>query len=153
MKMNNKMSDLLQKGALEWPLAAEASTGDLPRVEIVYDCVLLKSEYERNKHVKIADFPDKTGFESFINHVHLSYPRTNESLISCLKYATTLKDALIPLTHDRRFRVIVSLSQDAPSDRFGCTVRFHQIRSDENWISEDLEGYESEAILVFDVPS
>ncbi len=153
MKMNRKMSSLLQKGAVRWPTPLTAIPSELPRLEIVHDCALLASEYERNKHVKVADFPDKTGFENFINHVHLPFAGTNDSLISCLEYAATLQAALMPLTHERQFRVIVSLSDDAPSARFACTVRFHQIRPGESWISENLEGYESEAILVFDVPS
>jgi hypothetical protein len=54
----------------------------------------------------------------------------------------------MPLTQDRQFRVIVALPEDDD-----CTVRFHQIRPGENWSAEDLEGYKSEAILVFDVAS
>jgi hypothetical protein len=54
----------------------------------------------------------------------------------------------MPLTQDRQFRVIVSLSEDDD-----CTVRFHQVRTGEISIAENLEGFKSEAILVFDVPS
>jgi hypothetical protein len=147
--MNDKMSALLQRAGLRWPLLAQDIPGQLPTFEIVEDCVLLKDHWEPNKYVKITDCFDKTGFECFINHVHFRFAGTNESLITCLEYASKLQEALMPLTQDRQFRVIVGL----PEDDRDCTVRFHQIRSGEDWISEDLEGYKSEAILIFDVPS
>jgi hypothetical protein len=142
------MSALLKRAGLGWPLPARANPGQVPTLEIFEDCVLLKEHWDPKKHVQITDFPDKTGFECSANHVHLPFVGTNESLISCLEYAATLQEALSPFTQDRRFRVIVALPEDDD-----CTVRFHQIRPGENWIADDLEGYKSEAILVFDVPS
>jgi hypothetical protein len=152
--MNHKMFALLQSAGLRWPLVARANAGKLSTLEIFEDCVLLGNQWEPNQqHLKIADLPDKTGFECFINHVHLPFDGTNESLISCLEYAATLQEALTPLTGDRQFRVIVSLSEVDDFPESACTVRFHQIRPGEDWIAEDLEGYKSEAILVFDVRS
>jgi hypothetical protein len=147
MKMNDKMSALLQRADLHWPLGAKATTGEPPILEFVQGCVLLKTEYELNKHVKLAEFPDKTGLECFINHVHFRFTGTNESLTSCLEYAAALQAVLASAAQDRRFRVIVGINDN------DCVVRFHQIRPGESWISEDLEGYKSEAVLVYDVPS
>jgi hypothetical protein len=147
MKTNRNMSALLQRAGLQWPLTTGATATRPLSLELVSDCVLLKSESERNKHLKVSDFPDRTGFECFVNHVHLPFTGSNESLTSCLRYAATVQEALIPFTRDRHFRVIVTLPDDDD-----CTVRFHQIRPGENWITEELEGYKSEAILVFDVP-
>jgi hypothetical protein len=152
--MNNKMSALLQRVGLHWPLVAPANAGQRPTLAIFEDCVLLKNQWEPNKqHVKITDLPDKTGFECFINHVDLPFDGTDESLISCLEHASTLQEALMPLTGDRQFRVIISLSEDDEFAKSGCTARFHQIRPGEISMAEDLEGFKSEAILVFDVPS
>jgi hypothetical protein len=147
------MSALLQETGLQWPFAAGDVPGRLPTLEIFEDCVLLKSQWEPNKrHVKIADHFDETAFECFVNHIHLPFDGTGKTLTRCLEYAVTLENALIPLTTDRRFRVIVSLSDDGEFPKSACTVRFHQIRTGQNWILEDLEEYESDAILVFDVP-
>ena len=149
------MSALLQKTGLRWPLRASAIPSQLPTLEIFEGCVLLKEQWTRNRHhVKIPDFPDRTGFECFINHVHLPFKGTKEALTPCLQYAAALQEALIPfITEARQFRVIVSLSEDDAFPKYACTVRFHQIRTGENWVADDLEGYKSEAILVFDVPS
>ena len=152
--MNGRMSALLQKAGLRWPLVARAITRQLPTVEVFEDSVLLKDQWAANsQHVKITDLPDRTGFECFINHVHLPFEGTNETLVPCLEYAATLQEALIPLTQDRQFRVIVSLSEGDAFPKSACTVRFHQIRPGENCVSEDLEGYKSEAILIFVVSS
>ena len=150
--MNDKMADLLQRAGLQ-PLVVHAIPGQLPALEIFEDSVLLKGQWDPNKHVKPADCFDKTGFECFINHVHLPFDGTNETLAPCLEYAATLQEALTPHTQERQFRVIVSLSEDEAFPESACTVRFHQIRPGEHSIAEDLERYKSEAILVFDVPN
>ena len=147
MRMNDKMSTLMQMAGVHWPPVVRARPEQLPEFEVFDDCILLKDQWEPNRqHVKITDHFDKTGFECFINHVHLPYAGTREGLVSCLEYAATLQEALMPLARGREFRVIVSAAEDDD-----CTVRFHQIRVGENWIAQDIEGYKSEAILVFDV--
>jgi hypothetical protein len=150
--MNAKMSALLKRAGFCWPSTARAVPRLLPALEIFEDCVLLKDQWAPNRqHVKITDLRDKTGFECFINHVHLPFEATNDTFVPCLEYAATLQEALMPLTQDRQFRVIVSLSEDDAFPKSACTVRFHQIRPGEECIAEDLEGYKSEAVLVFDV--
>jgi hypothetical protein len=129
MMMNSHMSALLQKAAIQWPIVAEPIQQESLKLEVVHGCTVIKGEFDRNKHVKIAEFPDKTGFECFINHVHLPFAGTRESLISCLQYATALHKALAPFAQDRQFRIIVAISDD------GCSVRFHEIRPGENWLS------------------
>jgi hypothetical protein len=80
--MNNKMSGLLHRAGLRWPVAVHPTPAQLPTLEISGDCVLLKKQWEPNKHVKIANCFDKTGFECFTNHVHLPFSGADESLIS-----------------------------------------------------------------------
>jgi hypothetical protein len=151
--MNNKMSTLLQRAGLCWPLVTHSIPKHLPPLEIFEDCVLLKDQWDPNGHLMIKDCFDKTDFECLINHVHLPFDGTNETLISCLEHAATLQEALIPLAADRKFRVIVSVSEDDEFPKSACVVRFHQIRPGENWMAENLEEFKSEAILTFDVPS
>ena len=144
MNMNAKMHSLLQRAASESPprsIKRAALT-----IEFVHDCFLLKDEYERNQHISLSDFPDKTGFECFINHLHLPYTGTSESLLSCLGYVVVLEALLIREGKGNRFRIIVGVTD---SD---FTVRFHQVRNGESWTSENLEDYESEAMLLIDVP-
>jgi hypothetical protein len=152
MKMNGEMSVLMERLAVHWPLKTDAVATNIPELELFEDCVLLRNDFERNRHVKISDLLDKTGFECFINHIHLPFRSTTESLVSCLAHAVSIEKALIPLAQNRRFRVIVGISVDDSSSERNCTIRFHQIRSGEGWVADNLEGYESDAVLVFDVP-
>jgi hypothetical protein len=146
MKMNQRMSALLQQADIPVPFVDDPALRalSLPAFSVVGEFVLLKNQYEPNKHVSPADFPDKTGYESFINHVHRSFDGTAASLKSCLSYAIALQKGLTRIAENRRFQVIVSV------DDRECTVRFHQLRQGETWIAEDLEGYAEEAVLLLE---
>jgi hypothetical protein len=116
----------------------------IPALSEVGEFVLLKNNYEANKHVKPADHEDKTGYECFINHVHLPFDGTGASLKSCLSYAIAPQKGLARIAKNRNFLVIASVNDD------WCTVRFHQVRQGESWITEDLEGYAEEVILLLE---
>ena len=143
MRMNQRMSALLRQADISVPFVDDPALRTLstPALSEVGEFVLLKNQYEANKHVSPADFPDKTGFESFINHVNRPFDGTAVSLKSCLSYAIALRKALARIAKNRSFQVIVSV------DDHECTIRFHQLRQGESWVAEDLEGYTEEAVL------
>jgi hypothetical protein len=144
MRMNRRMSEVLKKANITVPFTGSrlSDIGASPTLVFVDGSLLLREEYEKAKHVKPVDFPDRTGFECFVNHVHLPYDGGQASLQSCLQFATTLQKGLAEFGEGRPFLVIVSVSAD------GCVVRFHQCRPNENWVADDLEGYSEEAILI-----
>jgi hypothetical protein len=145
VKLNSRMSSLLKRSGISLPLDETLAAKPLtvPVFEYVHDSVLLKQEFHGSRHVKASDFPDRTGYESFINHVHLRFDQTRESLVSCLRYAQALQTGLARLQPRRHFQIIVAVGED------DCAVRFHEVRSGESWVAENLEGY-SEAVLVLD---
>jgi len=144
MKMNQRMSVLLQQADIHLPFVHDPALGtpSVPSLSEVGEFVLPKKQYEANKHVSPADLPDKTGYECFINHVHLPFDRTGASLKSCLSYAIALQKGLARIAKNRSFQVIVSVNDHE------CTVRFHQLRQGESWVAEDIEGYTEEAVLL-----
>jgi hypothetical protein len=139
MKLNARMTELLKKMQITAPIMAPPGTAAMPSVIVVGDSVFLREEYQKATHVKRTDFQDATGYESFINHIHLPYDRTRKSLLSCLRYAIALQKVLHQETGD--FLVIVSISDN------DCVVRFHRLRPNETWLAGDLEKYREEAIL------
>jgi len=149
--MNREMSDLLQRFGITWPLPESIKKQENPAVLVPEDCVVSRLDYE-NRHVGVKDFPDKAGFEHFINHVNFPFDQTKESLLACLDYAASLRESLMPLTEGRRFRVVFSISQDDLKSTFTSTVSFYTIRPNEVLLADDLEEYKLEAVLVFDVP-
>lgn len=99
-------------------------------------CVLLASE-ARTPTVARESSLDDTGYECFINHLHV------KSLAEALAFARQLKSALTA-RFTEAFEVIVSF------DGREATVRFHKNRIGQTWLSSDLEGYAEEGIAVLD---
>jgi hypothetical protein len=99
-------------------------------------CLLLASEV-RDSTVARDGTLDDTGYECFINHLHVN------NLAEALEFARRLKNALA----DRFtgiFVVIVSF------DGREATVRFHKLRAGQIWLNKNLEGYLEEGIAVLD---
>jgi hypothetical protein len=144
--MNGKMSDMLMAANIKRDFFEVPTWHNLrPHSFVVVDgSVLLKDEYEKSKHVTLRDFPDRTGYECFVNHVHFPFDGTSNSFLTCLGFAVALLHGLADWADDRRFEVIISVGGD-------CTVRFHEIRSDENQMADNLDGYREEAILILSV--
>jgi hypothetical protein len=102
----------------------------------VEGCVLLASE-AHNPVAGRAATQDETGYECFVNHLHI------KNLGEALEFAQRLSSALAERFRVR-FVVIVSF------DGRGATVRFHKLRSGQTWLNEDLEGYSEEGIAILD---
>jgi len=116
-----------------------------PRLVRVKGSVLLKDEYERSKRIRLSDFPDRTGYECFLNHVHLPYDGSRAALQGCLKYIGALRKALLKFADNSTFGIIVSVADDS------CVVRFHELRPNEEWLLADVERYPDEAVLTMTV--
>jgi hypothetical protein len=142
MRMNQKMAKLLTKANVE--LSDERHFDD-QETECdpidVNGSVLLKSEYLRSRHIAPEDYQDRTGYECFINHVHIPCKRGKKNLLSALGHLFGLRESREEQFPERAFVIIASFS------RGECTVRFHQLRHNERWLGDDLEEYRLNAIL------
>ncbi len=98
-------------------------------------CVLLASKARGFAFARANE--DETGYECFINHLHV------EDLGEALEFARLLHKALADV-FGGSFVVIVAY------DGREATVRFHRLRADQTWLSENLEGYLDEGIAVLD---
>lgn len=103
--------------------------------------VLLEDEQVQQKHIDQEDYQDRTGYECFVNHVHLPCKQEREAVLSALGYIFGLKRSLEERFPDRTLVIIASFSDDEVS------VRFHQYRDNERWLAGDLDEYKLEAIL------
>ncbi len=113
-------------------------------------CVFLAALKRHEASMKLLDFADRTQYECYVNHVHLEDYLENGGLLPLvmlgrgLAFAMELRERLSALGGGRHFRVIVS------SDRETCTVRFHTMRADEDWIPKELNGRDPEAVAVLE---
>ena len=100
-------------------------------------CVLFASEAHNTARTSVGNCFDETGYECFVNHVHIT------GLPEALEFAKRLTQALAERFRDR-FVVILSF------DGRDATVRFHKLRAGQPWLNDNLEGYKEEGIAVFD---
>ena len=111
----------------------------------VADCVLLTSQMALTRSVSPDDFPDRTGYECFVNHLHLEEYFGDsidqlELATQGVAFARRLKEELDSFAAGERFMVILAISE------VECNVRFHKMRHGEEWVAPDLDKY-PEAIL------
>jgi hypothetical protein len=97
---------------------------------------------------------DPTEFECSVNHIHVGdYVRETASITDLLwqgfLYAKQLTEDLGCIFPEKQFAVILAF--DEFSEFPDCTVRFHQIREENSWLTDDLELYKDEAILVWEI--
>jgi hypothetical protein len=99
--------------------------------------------------VQRLDFRDRTDYECYVNHLHVEDYLENgglpplEMLGRGIALARELRDRLSRLHGMKHFRIIVAFNG------ISCTVRFHSVRPDEEWVDKDLNAREK-AIAVFE---
>lgn len=155
MKMNRKMQSSLGIAnpadfAYGEQLSERLSQLLAEGFSVLDGAVVFTSARNIAESVGPANFPDLTGFECFVNHVHVedhldgSLPSPTQLLKQATAFAFAITDHLRSRFPEKAFRVIVSATAS------GCGVRFHQVRPLEDWLASDLDGYADEAILVLD---
>ena len=90
-------------------------------------------------------FQDETGYEAFINKLHLSGGSVIDRIRTAGQMAAVLELERSSAAADATFRVVVSTADD------DVTWRFYTVRQGQHWIADDLELYEEEAIIVVDL--
>jgi hypothetical protein len=88
------------------------------------------------------DFHDRSGFECFINHVHLREYTRKGDILMALGLAKSIIDNFISQIDHGDIQVVIGDSID------GIVVRFHMIRPGESWLAEgDLDGYLTDGVM------
>lgn len=106
--------------------------------------------------------PDKTSIERIVSKIHIDgciqknvmrkmKKRTN---LCHFQYAMEFLSGVFELFRAQysgyTLRGIISLNDGEPDGCFSCCVNYHVLREGESWVSEDIEGYEHEKIIVID---
>jgi hypothetical protein len=107
----------------------------------IYSLNLTRAE---RTNAKLENFPDLTGYECFINHIHLEGRDEASAFVRGINFGRALIKLLKPLSSNKNdFKVIVAIESKEAS------IRFHRVRMNESWLAKDLEGYR-EAVLVLE---
>ncbi|WP_431685546.1 hypothetical protein [Hahella sp. NBU794] len=140
MKLNKRMRALFD-GLGEARINPPQTLDDIVAKRFVEtnDGVLLAYFAKRRSNTSPGYFPDKTGFECFVNSFHIDDYVDKDFLAYSLFVVSSLKADI----ERYNLKTIVGIDDD------GGTVRFHVDRVGEEWLSDDIEGY-SEALLVLE---
>ncbi len=118
------------------------------------DGLVVSSEGYRSSKKPIED---PTGVECQINRWDIeelvSIHELSISDIAALgfEFLKTLVNKIRASSISANIRVIMSISESCdPPPLYGCCIRFHTLRPDNPWLTEDLEGYVLEGVLVVD---
>jgi hypothetical protein len=102
-------------------------------------CFFLDALYRDRGNAVSSMFPDETGYECFVNHIHLdgSAPDACMLLALAVLYAVEIKWRASEFTR-WTLRHIVSCDREAPS----CVYRCHVVRPGQSWLAADLDSYD-----------
>lgn len=142
--LNNKSFDLITESFLD-KLQLNQELNEILKAgfTFVQDCWIMKSMYEGNLHIKLTDFPDKTGYECFINSIHIDDYFDSDLLFYAFVFVEKLSIEWKKLENQFSLEVIMSETD------FGYNIKWHTVRVSEKWILEpDLNKFE-EGITIF----
>ena len=149
MKLNRRMQSYLNELRSRSIDAEPLLPGKWPDLSLaqVNGFVLLDS-FRRKPSLRPADFDGPSALEACANKLLMENMLEPRLVAVCplllltagllMAEAISRKLAAVP----GRFNVIVSYDGES------CAVRFHKVRQGERWLSEDLETYVDEGVLV-----
>lgn len=128
LSLNINLQQLLDEG-----FKSSSSTG----------CMYFKKNKSEENNELIKRLQDLTGLECFYNDIAIDdyVDKDSNILNQGILFAKKLSEVLSEINR-KSFKVIISYDPDNNT----CTVRFHQTREGESWISDDLDSYKMEGI-------
>jgi hypothetical protein len=108
-------------------------------------CYFVSSLYTAKGNANLSRFPDKTGYECYVNHIHLDDHDANT--VKQLEMAIAAMKVLRENWRNWEYshlpiEFVISV------DESSCVFRFHVLRDNEKYLDGDLEKYENDAVLV-----
>lgn len=155
MRINQRMRAILGRTSLdtfsEKITLSEELSGLLRQGFTDLDgAVVFTAMRDSAERIKPDNFPDLTGYECFVNHIHVedhvedSLSGQSVLLRQGVAFALATENQLRSAFTGKLFKVIVAFNE------LGCGVRFHSVRLGEEWLAKNLDEYAEEAILVLE---
>lgn len=147
--MNIRMNDRM--AMLYHPSDMTALPGNLEELlmggfTLHEQCIFLRKLFESKGNATRAAFADAIGYECFVNHFHFEGESERELASIGVEFCkrARLEWGKSGLSGDLQFIISIRANE--------CTLRFHRVRNDPQWLDDDLNLYE-EAILICDTRS
>lgn len=141
MKMNVPMNALLNEMSIRNPLA--------PALKIIADggflqrdgCAILQSLMV-DTNVTLSTFMDRTGYECFFNSLHIEDYEADQPLVQAILFATRVFEVWNAAKTNALLIAVIS------ADEHSVVTKFHTKRLGEQWLSDNMEGYEDPILSV-----
>jgi hypothetical protein len=130
--------DAIKKEPLEAELARIADAG----IVSTDQGFVLREFADVETNATRENFPDATGYECFINHLHIEDYIGKPSATQSILLAICVLAKWIDQGHAGQLIAIIS------SDEESVIVRFHHKRPNESWLAADLNGYEGAVLEI-----
>jgi len=140
VKANKAMESLLA----DLPLVV--IEGELERIArsdfVERDGCIFIAALNPQSHMSLDSFPDRTGYECFVNSVHIDDYVSDDLLATAISWLSLVLDQW------NKFGLPGVLQGSVSTDEFGATVKVYVLRPNEPWLGDDLEGYEQAVLTV-----
>lgn len=146
VRVNGKMETLLRSiRTLPGTLPAKLAKIGNGRLMFADGCIFAQVLYQHRGNATLEAFPDETGYECFVNHIHLD--DYADDIVEQLRLALTLMRRIKINWRGSKYsklpaEFIVSANETC------CVLRFHVLRAGQNYLDADLDKYKSDAVLV-----
>ena len=108
-------------------------------------CVFLCALLANCATIKQSYFPDMTGYECFVNHEHIDGVKLRKAIEIGVTFLARISIICRSFGVHGDIRGILSV------DDKDVTVRFHLLRHEEAWLSDDIDGYEEDGVAEFEL--
>ena len=146
IKTNKKMNKIMRRARSQHVRLPKSLLGTIKSGFIVTNgCFFVTALYDKPRNVTLAAFPDQTGFECCVNHFHIDDYVKDDAKQLCL--ALALIDKIKKKWSQWDYcklpiEFIVSINKSS------SVLKFHVIRPGQQFMDEDLENYEDDAVLI-----
>ena len=107
------------------------------------DCYFLETLFNQQSHIQQSDFIDKTGYECFINSIHIDDYVEKDYFEQAILFASNLVELWNCSNYGKKLLIIVSETD------FGFNLKFHLKRESEQWIDiKDINKFEEALIVI-----
>jgi len=155
MKTNSKMKAILGQATHDSFASDELLSDELSDLlqagfTVIHSAVVFSAMNQAARKTPVSSFPDLTGYECFINHLHVEdyfegFTEDSQQLLcQGIAFALEVKRQLQFSFPGRQFNLIIAYNE------FGCNFRFHTVRTGESWLPADLEQLTREAIMILE---
>jgi hypothetical protein len=105
-------------------------------------CYFLHALADNSLNVSKENFPDYTGYECFVNSIHIEDYVDENVLEQAILFVIEVFSVWNASISDFALAAIVC------ADEWSVVVKFHMYRFNENWLNPNIEGYEDPILSI-----